>query len=163
MPGKTFIACRPGMQQQMKSAFAGLDVVVDDKLTVDYEFRERNMTLEEIMEEETLKAEQIDLDPRNAVTLVVPLHPKGVVEDAAWMKWAVVRASNKHHRSDVEAAINEAELVIRYADPEVTLGVDYDDVDVPATLSNIKAALKKAGIEVHSVSAAESLSWPKMA
>jgi len=140
------------MQQAMQAAFAGLEVEVDDTLTQDYEFRERPMSLEEIMEEEISKEEKQEADPKNALTFVVPLalSEEEVAEDCWNKTYLAVRVENNVSRFDVIK-------VIKATKPSTTGSFPDCGVHVSATIGALKAALKKGGINVLSISEADGL------
>lgn len=153
MAGKTFVACRPGMKQAMESVFDGLEVVVDDTLVVDYEFRERPMTLDEMMEEEISKEERLEADPKNALTFIVPLHLNAQdVGDACWdLPYLVVRVESNVSTFAVTNVLKELEPTIMGDFPDF-------EINASATIGSIRAELKKAGVNVLSVSEAYGLS-----
>lgn len=152
MSNKTFVACRPGLQQQMQSAFDGLEVVVDPDMTKDYEFRQRELTMAELLEEEVEKEERQEADPKNAITFVVPLDPSGDLEDASWVTYLAVRVERGANKIDVAREIGSVPL---------TLHAD-GGVNVSATIGAVTSTLKKAGYNVLSVSEAEGLTWPQV-
>lgn len=154
MSTKTIIACRPGMKQQMESAFAGLEVVVDDKLTKDYEFRERDLDLAEMLEAEIEKEERQDADPKNALTFVVPMAVRqsdlGDPEIYLDLSFLSIRVENSVSEVSVMS-------VIRKIEPTLSGSFPDEVVNVSATISSIKAALKKDGVNVLSISPANGL------
>jgi len=149
---KTIIACRPGMLQQMQAAFAGMEVIVDDALDKDYEFRERQMSLDELLEDEISKEERQEADPKNALTLVVPVALAGdEVANTCWsIPYLVVRVEQGPSKFDVAQVIQSLE-------PTKTGDFPDYEVNVSATIGALRAALKKAGYNVLSVSEADGL------
>lgn len=156
MSNKTIIACRPGMKQAMESAFAGMKVIVDDKLDKDYEFREEAMTLDELMEQEISKEERQDADPKNALTFIVPLHTSA--QDVGDSCWSIGYLSVR-----CESNVSSYDVVNVLKDLEFTTSGDFPDYEIntSATISSIKAALKKAGVNVLSISEADGLTGLK--
>lgn len=150
---KTYIACRPGLQQQMQAAFAGVTVEVDDSLTVDYEFRQRDLTLDEMLEQEVEKEERQDADPKNALTFITPLvRDYDAAVDGGWLtiKYLAIRLERGPSPYDVRKVIADVK-------PTLTGSFPDEEVNVSATMSAIRAALKKEGYNVLSVSEAEGL------
>jgi hypothetical protein len=153
MSTKTIIACRPGMKQQMEAAFAGVEVVVDDKLTKDYEFRERDLDLAEMLEAEIEKEERQDADPKNAYTFIIPLAARtsefddGGIFDVPFL---AVRVENSASEVAVMTTIRELKPTLSGSFPDET-------VNVSATISALKAALRKKDINVLSISQAAGL------
>jgi hypothetical protein len=144
--GKTYVACRPGMKQAMEKAFAGIDVEVDDNLTTDYEFRERELSFAEALEAEVDKSERFEADPKNAKTFVVPL----AEEDHNYCDFLAVRVGEYTRKTEVVDIIKRVKVIY-----------SGDDVNSIATAGAVRAELKKANIDVYSVSVAEGgLTWP---
>lgn len=153
MSEKTIIACRPGMRQQMEAAFQGMKIVVDDKLTKDYEFRKEAMSLDEILEAEIEKEERQDADPKNAHTFVVPIAARTSVYDDGGIfdvPFLAVRVENSASTVSVMSAIRALKPTLSGSFPDET-------VNVSATISSLKAHLKKEGFNVLSISQAEGL------
>lgn len=149
---KTYVACRPGMLGTIQAAFAGLQVEVDETLVgVDYEFRERELTLDELLEEEVEKAERIDADPKNALTFIVPLVLSNDDFDSYSVPYLAVRVDRSASRFDVIQ-------VIKTVKPTLTGDFPDFEVNVSATMGALQAALKTADIGVHSISQADGLS-----
>lgn len=152
MSTKTIIACRPGMKQQMEAAFMGMTVVVDDQLTKDYEFREEAMSLDEILEAEVAKEERVDADPKQAHTFIVPMLPDDtLVLDDAWnLQYLAVRVADDASQVSVMSEIRKVK-------PTLTGSFPDEQVNVSATVSALKAHLKKQGFNVLSISVADGL------
>lgn len=152
MSEKTIIACRPGMKQQMEAAFQGMKIVVDDTLTKDYEFRKEAMSLDEILEAEIEKEERQDADPKHAHTFVIPIAARtSHLDDDMWNPpYLVVRVQDDASRIGVITAIRALKPTLSGSFPDET-------VNVSATISSLKAHLKKEGFNVLSISQAEGL------
>lgn len=148
---KTYVACRPGMLQTMQKAFDGLEVEVDEKLQVDYEFRERELTEIEALEAELDKADKFDADPKDAWTFIVPMVTcsDNLEADPHSPQYLAVRVQRDGR--------HEARRVINDLKP-LTTGIGDDmEVNVPGTIGALNAALKKADVNVYSISEAEGL------
>lgn len=156
MSEKTIIACRPGMKQAMQSAFAGMEVVVDDKLDKDYEFRKRDLTLGEMLEEDLGREERQDADPKNAHTFIVPLllEEDLLSEYLHDIRWLAVRVANDASHGSVVTEIRNFQPTTSGSFPDV-------EVNISATISGLKAHLKKAGFNVLSISEADGLHFMK--
>lgn len=156
MNDKTIIACRPGMKQAMEAAFAGMEVIVDDKLAADYEFRKRELTLGEMLEEDLSQEERQDADPKKAHTFVVPLSlAEDEVAENLWsLRWLAVRVENSASHGLVMAEIRNLQPTTQGTFPDF-------EVNVSATISALKAHLKAAGFNVLSISEADGLSLLK--
>lgn len=151
---KTFIACRPGMQATLQAQFAGVDVVVDEALTKDYEFRERELTFSEIMEEELEKEERQEADPKNAVTLIVPcvLDADAERTNDDWYSAQFLAI-----RIERGPSIYDLRKIIKDVKPVTTGDFPDEYVNIPATMGALKSALKKAGHNVLSISEADGI------
>jgi hypothetical protein len=156
MSNKTFVACRPGMKSAAEAAFHGMEIVVDDTLTSDWEFRERPKTFDEMMEDEISKEERVEADPKNALTFVVPvaLHEDAVSEDPWNPPYLAIRVESNVSRVDVVKAIRATQPTLQGSYPD-------EEVNVSATIGSLKAALKKAGFNVLSISEADGLTLLK--
>lgn len=152
MSNKTIIACRPGFKRQAEQAFAGIKVIVDETLTADYEFREEAMTLDEILEAEISKEERQEADPKNALTFVVPafLNDQGVADNCWSIPYLVVRVEQGPSRFDIIEVLKQVKPTTQGDFPDF-------EVNVSATIGALRAALKKAGHNVLSVSEADGL------
>lgn len=151
---KTFVACRPGFLQAAMAAFNGFEIEVDPSLEQDYEFRQRDLGLADLLEAELESEEEAaakKADPKNALNLVVPLDPTGELEDANWLPYLIVRVDKNSKKDDVEKVINSTRVV---------MGLD-EEVNERATLVLLRNELTKAGITVHSLSVANGLTWMK--
>ena len=148
MSDRTFIACRPGMQSALQKAFIGIEVVVDDALDKDYEFRERPMTFEEVLEEETSKQERQEADPKNAMTFIVPMAtPEDLEASGYGAEFLAVRVQAGPSYSTVADAIRGV-----YA-----THTEDGSYHWTANMSAIRSALRKAGFNVLSISQASGL------
>lgn len=148
---KTYVVCRPGMLQAMQKAFDGMDVEVDDKLTTDYEFRQRELTEIEALEAELDKAEKFEADPKDAVTFVVPMVTcsDNLEADPYVHRYLAVRVQRNHR--------HEALDILKDSKP-LTSGMGDDmEINVPGTIGALNAALKKANVDVYSISEADGL------
>lgn len=151
MSNKTIIACRPGMQQAMASAFAGMEIIVDDTLDKDYEFRERQMTLDELLEEEISKEERQEADPKNALTFLVPLSLADADDINTWeVPILALRVERGPSPYDVQKCIQSVKPTTQGTFPDF-------EVNVSATIGTLRSELKKAGFNVLSISEADGL------
>lgn len=148
---ETYVACRPGLLEQMKAAFDGMDVEVEDGLTQDYEFRQRELTGMDLVMAELQDEERMAADPKHAHTFMVPLLV-GETSDLLGSElvdcqWLAVRTQD-----------NVSFLTVQAALVTVKIQTLFDgEVDVSATISEIRQVLKDAGINVLSVSQAEGV------
>ena len=156
---KTFVAVRPGFQQAAIAAFgADMELVVDDTLQTDYEFRTRELGLADLLEAE-LETEERELarksDPKNAHTIIVPLVSRDETLDEALdepdrLKCLVVRIDRKEDRQAAVRVIQGESVV--YSD-------DY--LNERATINVLSTALKKADIKVYSISSSYGIACMK--
>lgn len=154
---KTIIACRPGFLHQAQSAFSGMEIEVDATLDKDYEFRERELGLADLLEAE-LDGEERDAarkaDPKNAHSFVVPLLTPD--EDPEWddaehMSYLLIRVDNKSNYSDAQRVINDLKPV-----------VEHDDaINIRATINALNNELQRADIKVYSISSVRGLTFLK--
>lgn len=157
---KTYVACRPGFLQAAQSAFAGLDVEVDDNLTTDYEFRERDLGLADLLESE-LEDEEREAerksDPKSAHTVIVPLceddanvTDHSVIELLPHLDYLVIRADKNASRALMIETVKKTKMI----------RTDDGYIQARPNIVALSHAFKKAGIKVHSISACSGgLSW----
>jgi hypothetical protein len=152
---KTIIACRPGFRAQAEAAFQGMEIEVDPNLTSDYEFRERELGLADLLEAE-LDGEEREAarkaDPKNADTYVIPMIPKedGTVDydDYNYSPYLILRVEkNSEH---ILSAIRKINIVTN---------ADDDEPNVRATLNALHKDLTKEGFKIYSISVATGLTW----
>ena len=151
----TYIACRPGLQSTLAATFGpSMHIEVDNSITssTGYEFRSKDLESEGLLvdiEEEVRKETLQSADPKNAYTVVVPLHIDNMIEASEmWdIPYVAVRFQNKDSRSAARAAIAKAKIVLD----------EYDEVDEALSLGAIVDALHDADINVLSASIAEGL------
>lgn len=150
---KTFVAIRPGFQQAAIAAFgADMEIVIDDTLTQDYEFRQRELGLADLLEAE-LEGEESQAakkaDPKNAHTFVVPLlgPDDDLDEEYRHCTYLAVRVDRK---DDMYEAVN------RIVDTSPILH-DDDRINVKATVTMLHNHLKNEGFKVHSISVVNGL------
>lgn len=148
----TYIACRPGLQSTLRTQFPDVLIEVDNTITssTGYEFRKRELTPFELMEEEVVTETLLAADPKNATTVIVPLlyqHPDNDedVFEVAW--YVVIRAK------DSRAAITNA---LRGVKPVLD---DDHNIEDGLTLGAIKDALSDKDIQTYSISLADGLVW----
>jgi hypothetical protein len=98
----TYIACRPGMQTTLRTQFPDMLIEVDNTVTssAGYEFRKRELTPLELMEEEVVTETLLEADPKNATTVIVPLlyhHPDnddGTRSRSPGTSWSALKDSH---------------------------------------------------------------------
>lgn len=150
---KTFVAVRPGFQQQAIAAFgADMELVIDDTLTVDYEFRQRELGLADLLERELEDEESAaakKADPKNAHTFILPLlRPDETLdEEFKYATYLVIRVDHKEDSSAVKAEIASLPTIFS----------DGDMINVKATITSLHNRLKNKDIKVHSISVANGL------
>lgn len=148
---KTYVACRPGLLQQMQSAFPDMEVKVVDDLGVDYEFKQEEMTGMDLVMAELESEERMAADPKHAHTFVVPLlvGETSDLEASALVdcSYLLVRTQDDIPFYTVQAAVVKA-----------SLQASYDgEVQVSATISELRQVLKDEGVNVLSISEAEGM------
>ena len=157
----TYIACRPGMQSTMQQQFAGMHVEVDNTITspTGYEFRKKELSALELMEEEVRTSALQEADPKNATTVIVPLVLSATEFDsvpADQFHYAVVRVQNDYSSLGLQG-------ILAKVDPFTVFDDNFDEaIDEALTISNIKDALQDAGVNVLSISLAD-FAWLKEA
>lgn len=156
---KTYIAVRPGFKQQAEAAFGtDMEIEVDSSLQADYEFRQRELGLADLLEAE-LESEEGEAarkaDPKNAHTFIVPLaEDPEEVEDYTYLDYLVVRVDKDAPKHEALQVIQKTQLIWK---GEVG---DLDErIQARPNINALNAELRKAGIKVHSISLAKNLVW----
>lgn len=118
MAAKHLIACRPNLRAQMEAAFPGLPIVIDENITdpQGYEFRERELDFEELLEEEVDKEERLQADPKQAQTLVIPL---GDPEQTLTCPWLTIRLQPHSGNESAVVIASTVKLSMRDGEPHV--------------------------------------------
>ena len=151
----TYIACRPGLQSTLAATFGpSMHIEVDNSVTssTGYEFRSKDLESEGLLasfEEEVRKDTLQSADPKNARTVIVPLHIDGMIEASEmWdVPYVAVRFQNKDSAGRVHTIISKVKPVLD----------EEDEVDEALTLGAITDALSDADINVLSASIAQGL------
>lgn len=148
---KTVVECAPGQLATVQAAFAGMEVRVVDTLDVAYRFVQEEMTGMDLVMAELEAEERVAADPKRAHTFVVPLLT-GETSDLTAQElldcsYLLVRTQDDIGYHVVLGVIGNTKIQTNFT----------GEVEVTATISELRQKLKDEGVNVLSISEAEGI------